>query len=87
MKDYLIILYSKAIDGTLLIQLKANSTKGIVDIAIDKLYETQYNEHKSKGYSGTFDSYVDSCLMNDDLYHIATIQEPKKIVNAEYFII
>jgi hypothetical protein len=85
MKDYLIILYSKAIDGTVYVRLKTNTTVGILDKAIDKLYESQYLDHKSKGYAGNFDTYIESCLNNDDLYHIITLQEPKQIINAEYF--
>ena len=85
MKDYLVILYSKAIDGTVYIRLKANSTAGIVDKAIDKLYESQYLEHKGKGFMGNFDTYVESCLDNDELYHIITLQEPKQIISADYY--
>jgi hypothetical protein len=85
MKQYLVILYSKAIDGTVMVRIKARSAIGIVDKAIDKLYEAQYAEHKSKGYIGSFDSYVESCLNNDSLYHVITLQEPKQIINAEYF--
>ena len=85
MKKYLIILYSKAIDGTVYIRVKTDTTVGMLDKAIDKLYESQYQDHKSKGYAGNFDSYIECCLNNDDLYHVITLQEPKQIINAEYF--
>ena len=87
MKEFLVILYSKSIDGTLLIRLKASSAKGIIDKAIEQLYLKQYNDHLSKGYKCTFNNYVERCLQSDGLHHVATIQEPKRIVNADYFSI
>jgi hypothetical protein len=87
MKQYLIILYSKSIDGTLFVQVQSNTVKNIVDKAIDKLYQTQYEEQKESGYNDTFRKYVDDCLQNDGLCHVATIEDPKKIINAEYFYI